>query len=109
MSAESTISVTAPVVTLINVFIVEPARQRELVQLLVSATEEVMQHRPGFISANIHASTDGERVVNYAQWESEQAFRAVLADPIAREHMTAMTHIAHAEPRLYRVASVHHR
>jgi hypothetical protein len=25
-----------------------------------------MRHRPGFISANIHASLDGTRVVNYA-------------------------------------------
>lgn len=66
-STESTISVLAPVVTLINVFTVEPARQPELVQLLVTATEEVMQYQPGFVSANIHASTDGERVVNYAQ------------------------------------------
>jgi quinol monooxygenase YgiN len=109
MSAESTISVSAPIMTLINVFTVEPARQQELVQLLVAATEEVMQHQPGFISANIHASADGERVVNYAQWESEQAFRAMLANPQAREHMDAMARFAHAEPRLYGVASVHHR
>jgi quinol monooxygenase YgiN len=94
VSAESTISVSAPIMTLINVFTVEPARQQELVQLLVTATEEVVQHQPGFISANIHASADGERVVNYAQWESEQAFRAMLANPQAREHMDAMTRFA---------------
>lgn len=109
MSAESTISASAPVVTLINVFIVEPARQQKLVALLVATTEEVIQHQPGFISANIHPSADGERVVNYAQWESEQAFRATLANPQAREHMEAMRLLAHAEPRLYAVASVHHR
>lgn len=109
MSAESTISVSAPVVTLINVFTVEPARQQELVQLLVSVTEEVMQHQPGFVSANIHASTDGERVVTYAQWESEQAFHSMMQDPHAREHMTATRRLAQAEPHLYRVASVHHR
>ncbi|HWR48109.1 MAG TPA: antibiotic biosynthesis monooxygenase family protein [Pseudonocardiaceae bacterium] len=109
MSAESTISVSTPVMTLINMFTVEPARQQELVQLLVTATEEVIQHQPGFVSANIHASADGGRVVNYAQWESEQAFRAMLANPQAREHMAAATRFAHAEPHLYDVASVHHR
>lgn len=109
MSAESTISVSTPVVTLVNVFTVEPARQQELVQLLITATEEVMQHRPGFVSANIHAGTDGDRVVNYAQWESEQAFRAMLQHPQAREHMAAATRLAHAEPRLYEVVAVHHR
>jgi quinol monooxygenase YgiN len=108
MSAESTISVSAPVVTLINVFTVEPARQQELVALLATAIEEVMQHQPGFVSANIHASTDGERVVNYAQWESEQAIQAMLANPQAREHREARAQFAHAEPHLYRVTSVHH-
>src|SRR5262249_30407728 len=50
--------------TLINVFTVAPERQRELVDLLIDATEQVIQHVPGFISANIHASIDGTRVVN---------------------------------------------
>jgi hypothetical protein len=31
-----------------------------------------MQHQAGFISANIHLSTDAGSVVNYAQWETEQ-------------------------------------
>jgi quinol monooxygenase YgiN len=109
VSVESTISVSAPVVTLINVFTVEPARQQELVALLVAATEEVIQHQAGFISANIHASADGERVVNYAQWESEQALQAMLANPQALEHREAIARFAHSEPRLYSVASVHHR
>ena len=60
--------------TLINVFTVEPERARQLADLLTAATEEVMQHVDGFISANIHLSTDGTRVVNYAQWRSAEAF-----------------------------------
>ena len=39
--------------TLINVFTVEPERARQLADLLTAATEEVMQHIAGFISANI--------------------------------------------------------
>ncbi|MEV6641242.1 antibiotic biosynthesis monooxygenase [Amycolatopsis sp. NPDC051371] len=80
----TTIDANATVATLINVFTVEPARQRELVDLLVAATEEVMRHRPGFVAANIHAGAEGTRVVNYAQWESADAFRAMLTDPRAR-------------------------
>ena len=56
----------ADVVTLINDFTVDQERQRELVEILVAATEQVMRHRPGFVSANIHASLDGTHVVNYA-------------------------------------------
>jgi hypothetical protein len=62
------------------------------------------------VAANFHASADGERVVNYAQWESADAFRAMLADPAAREHIDAARRLAeHADPRLYTVDSVHYR
>ncbi|MFI6600753.1 antibiotic biosynthesis monooxygenase family protein [Nonomuraea sp. NPDC050536] len=106
----TTISTEAELATLINVFTVRPERQRELVDLLVTATEEVMRHRPGFISANIHASLDGDRVVNYAQWESAEAFHAMLADPEAQVHMGQAAAIAESfEPRLHTVESVHHR
>ncbi len=105
----TTITVDAPVATLINVFVVEPARQRELVDLLARATEDVMCHRPGFVAANIHASADGTRVVNYAQWESAEAFQAMLADPVAREHMGECGALAESfDPHLYTVESVHH-
>ena len=67
--------------TLINVFVVEPDRAADLAALLVEATDNVMRHRPGFRSANIHVSTDRTRVLNYAQWDSPEAYAAMLADP----------------------------
>jgi quinol monooxygenase YgiN len=110
MTATTTITAGAPVATLINVFTVRPDRQRQLVDLLVRATEEVMRHHPGFVAANIHASEDGTRVVNYAQWESAEAFRAMLANPEAREHMRECGALADsADPHLHTVESVHHR
>jgi len=96
------------VATLINVFIVTRETQQQLVHLLIEATEQVMRHRPGFVSANIHASFDGTRVVNYAQWRSREDFQAMLDDPIAQEHMSTAGALAGAEPHLYQVASVHH-
>lgn len=104
----ATITTGAPVATLINVFTVRADRQRELVELLTAATEEVMRFQPGFVSASIHASEDGTRVVNYAQWESAEAFRAMLGDPVAQEHMGEAAEIADAyDPRLYTVESTH--
>lgn len=96
----------APVVTLINHFTVDPSRQKELVEILVRAGEDVIRYRPGFVTANIHASLDGTRVVNYAQWESEEAMRAMLADPACREHTDAALRISTAEPLLYRIEAV---
>jgi antibiotic biosynthesis monooxygenase (ABM) superfamily enzyme len=106
----TTIAAGAPIATLINVFTVRPDRQRALVELLVSATDEVMRHLPGFIAANIHASGDGTRVVNYAQWQSADEFHAMLDDPTAQQHMRQAADIADQyDPHLYTVESVHHR
>ena len=105
----TTIATDQPVATLVNVFTVLPEAQQRLVDLLIEATEQVMRQRSGFVSANIHASLDGHRVVNYAQWRSSEDFQAMLKDPAAREHMTAVSALAQAEPHLYEVVSVHHR
>jgi quinol monooxygenase YgiN len=104
----TTISTDQELATLINVFTVTRKTQQSLVDLLTEATEQVMRHRPGFISASIHASFDGTRVVNYAQWRSREDFQAMLDDPTAREHMNAARALATAEPHLYEVTSVHH-
>jgi len=87
-----------PLLTLINVFTVDPAHQNELVNLLTDATEQTMKHLPGFISANIHRSLDGGKVVNYAQWESKSAFEAMRANPEAVPHMKAAAALARFEP-----------
>jgi hypothetical protein len=54
------------VVTLINVFAVEPQDQQRLVDLLIEATEKTMKGLPGYVSANFHRSLDGRHVANYA-------------------------------------------
>jgi heme-degrading monooxygenase HmoA len=105
---QSTIQAHAPLATLINVFTVEPERAAELAEQLRLATEKTMRFVPGFISANIHVSTDGTRVVNYAQWQSAEAYAAVFEDPNTREHMGLCAAIATGfEPHLYTVDSVH--
>lgn len=107
---QTTITEQASVATLINVFTVEPEHQRKLLTVLATATDEVMRHLPGFVPANLHASTDGTRVVNYAQWENAEAFEEMLAHPAAREHMSQAAALAvRFEPHPYTVDSVHHR
>ncbi|WP_225731108.1 MULTISPECIES: antibiotic biosynthesis monooxygenase [unclassified Nocardia] len=99
----TTIDPDQNVVTLVNVFTVEPADQQRLLDLLDRATEDVMQHLPGFVSANLHAGLDGTHVVNYAQWRSVEDFQAMLESPLVREHMDAAAELATVEPNLYRV------
>lgn len=94
--------------TLINVFTVEPDRQQELVDLLVEATDAVMRELPGFVSANIHRSDDGRRVVNYAQWRSRADFDAMRSDPRAIPHMHRAAELAQFDPIVCEVVHVRH-
>lgn len=105
---DSIISADSPVVTLINVFTVDPADQQRLVELWQRATDDVMRHLPGFVSANVHRSLDGTKVVNYAQWESQDAFAAMLQHPDARPYLTELSEIGTPAPVLCEVVSVHH-
>lgn len=88
------------VLTLVNVFTVDPEKQRQLVTLLTDATQLTMRHLPGFISASIHRGLDGRKVVNYAQWESMAAFEAMQKDHRAAPHMKAAAALAKFDPIL---------
>jgi quinol monooxygenase YgiN len=62
---------------LINTFHVKPGRAEDLALVLKVATEETIRHAPGFISASVHVSDDGKRVINYAQWRSKADYEAM--------------------------------
>jgi quinol monooxygenase YgiN len=94
------------VVTLINVFTVEPENQQRLVDMLTEASEKTMKKLPGFVSANIHKSLDGVRVTNYAQWRSREDFEAMLQNPEALTHMKPIMEIAKFDAHLYDVVEV---
>ena len=101
----ATIRTDASLVTLINVFTVRPETQQPLIDILVEATESVIRHQPGFVSANIHRSVDGERVTNYAQWRTRADLEAMMRNPEARIHMEQAAQLADGfEPHLYEVA-----
>jgi len=100
----STIEKGRNILTLINVFTVAPEKQQDLVDLLTEATQKTMRHLPGFISANIHRSLDGSKVVNYAQWKSKADFEAMQKNPEAAPHMKAASAIARFDPIICEVS-----
>jgi quinol monooxygenase YgiN len=102
----TTIAKGQPVVTLMNVFTVEPENQQRLVDLLIQATQEVMDKLPGYVSANIHKGLDGKHVANYAQWRNKEAYEAMLQNPEVQKHIQKVLKIATAAPYLYEVAFV---
>ncbi|MGV9914347.1 antibiotic biosynthesis monooxygenase [Streptomyces tendae] len=59
----------------------DPDRQRAWVDAVFEALESEPNSRPGGLSAHFHLSTDGTRVLNYAEWESARAHVDALAAP----------------------------
>ena len=94
----ATIDKDRKLMTLVNVFTVSPEKQAELATLLVQATQQTMRHVPGFISASIHRSLDGTKVINYAQWRTREDFASLQSHPQAAEHMKAAAALARFDP-----------
>lgn len=90
-------------VTQINVFTVEPDNQRPLIDYLAQAAR-VASEVPGWMSASLHRSLDGTRVVNYAQSEDLDAARRVIQHLKARGLLEGNKAFGQAHPGLYEVS-----
>jgi quinol monooxygenase YgiN len=97
------ISAQSGVITLINVFTVQPANQQRLVDLLTEATEVSVRRARGFVSASLHRSTDGTKVTMYAQWLSLDHYQAMRRDPVPLSFLQEALTIAKLEPGVYQV------
>jgi quinol monooxygenase YgiN len=94
-------------VTLINVFETEPGQQQALIESWIRFVETV-KDEPGLIATALHRSTDGARVINYAQWSSEAAYGSFVAK--YREQFAARLPLAtRIDPYLYEVVYLHER
>lgn len=90
-------------ITLINVFVVAPADQQTVIELLVRATDEFVSHAPGFLSSTLHRSLDGTKVTMYARWSSAESYEAMRRDPGPRALLEAVAQVAQFEPGIYEI------
>ena len=65
------ITKTNNVATMVNMFTVEPDKQQQLIDIWLEEGKK-FELLPGFVSAALHRSTDGRRVINYAQWQKAE-------------------------------------
>ncbi|MCE4557079.1 antibiotic biosynthesis monooxygenase family protein [Roseateles cellulosilyticus] len=91
-----------PVVTQINVFTVPPGRQQELIDHLAKAALTAREVE-GWLSASLHLSFDGTRVVNYAQSADQEAATRVIAHLKAKGLIDGNKAFGEAHPGLYEV------
>lgn len=92
--------------TLVNIFRVTPENQRRMLDIILDATD-VITAFPGYVSANVHLSHDGTRVVNYAQWRRKEDFDAMRAHPDVQQHFAACRALAEIEPIFCSVEYTH--
>ena len=105
----ATIAEKAGLVTLINVFTVEPSNQQKLLDILARATDTSVRDVPGFISAALHRSVDGTKVTMYSQWKSAEHYRhyqSMLSNPVAPPYVEQALAIAKFDPGMYEVVKV---
>ena len=90
-------------ISLINVFTVDPANQYRLLDLLARATDEFVSRAPGFVSSTHHRSLDGTKVTMYAQWRSAEDYESMRQDLGPRPFLEEALTIAKFEPGMYEV------
>ena len=99
------ISITNNVVTFITVYEVAPADQQHLIELITTAYEQTIRYLPGFVEAHMHRSSDGVRVVSYAQWNAQADVEAMIRNNELWPIFVEIGRIAKADPRYYQVAA----
>lgn len=80
-----------------------PTNQPEMIQRASAEVDRAMNNSPGLLSATFHRSLDGTRLFNYGQWESQQAFEAILSQPGFNPDRPYWQGLARNEFHLYHV------
>ena len=96
------IRANTPIVTQINVFTVPVGGQQPLIDYLSKAAR-VASEVDGWVSASLHRSLDGTRVVNSAQSANEQAAQDVIDHLKAKGLIDGNKSYGAAHPGLYEV------
>ncbi|NJB84295.1 heme-degrading monooxygenase HmoA [Lewinella marina] len=97
------------VYTVIFEFTVEPWQQKELSEKIQALVHDIVCHQPGFISSHLHLSQDGEKVINYFQWESRDAFDEFRRDEEKQQRIRPVIGPYKPQPRAYDVVYSAHR
>ncbi len=103
---ERQIGVAAAPVVLINLFLIDAADEQALLDAWTDDAE-FMKRQPGFISTQLHrAIGDSPAYLNYAVWESTEAFRAAFTHPEFIAKLSAYPSSAGASPHLFQKVAV---
>jgi heme-degrading monooxygenase HmoA len=93
-------------VILVNVFTVDAAEADRLTEAWAQDAA-YFQRQPGFVSAQLHRGIAGSSTfLNYAQWQSVEAFRAAFTNPEFQAKLSQYPPSTVASPHLFRKLAV---
>ncbi|MBO0794290.1 MAG: antibiotic biosynthesis monooxygenase, partial [Ktedonobacteraceae bacterium] len=78
-----------------------PEQQQELIDQWTRFAEQI-HNEPGLIGTALHRSTDGTRVVNYAQWRSREDFDR-FQQKYSAQFASRLPLASRVDPHLYEV------
>ncbi|MBD3886852.1 antibiotic biosynthesis monooxygenase [Phormidium tenue FACHB-886] len=96
--------VAGDLVTHLAEFRMMPVNQPEMIRRTSAELERAISTSPGLLSATFHRSLDGTRMFNYGQWESKEAFEAILKQAGFNPEQPYWEGLARNEFHLYNVA-----
>ena len=94
---QATIRTDGQVITLVNVFKVEPAKLASLLDALRDGTETFFSKMPGFVSSSVLTARDGSRAINYSQWKGADDITTFRKDPRFAPYIQRLQALATAE------------
>ncbi len=93
-------------VVLVNVFTVDPADEAALIACWTHDAD-FMRAQPGYISTQLHKGIAGSGTfLNYAVWESVEAFRNAFTQPEFQNRIRSYPESAVASPHLFKKLAV---
>lgn len=100
------LSIDASPVVLMNLFLLDAADEQAFLDAWADDAQ-FMKAQPGFISTQLHrAIGDSPAYLNYAVWDSTEAFRAAFTHPEFLAKLSAYPDKAVATPHLFQRVAV---
>lgn len=100
------LDVEASPVVLVNLFTLDPSDEQSFLEAWTKDAEW-MKRQPGFISTQLHrAIGDSPTYLNYAVWQSTEAFRSAFVHPEFRAKLSAYPSSSVASPHLFQKVGV---
>ncbi len=94
---QATIRTDGHVITLLNLFTVEPANLPSLLDILRDGTETFFSKMPGFVSSSVLTAKDGRQAINYSQWQTAEYIADFRRDPRFAPYIQQLLALAKVE------------